>query len=207
MSGLFEYLFGSAISKAYAVFTGVMTELTFLAICIAGLVICASSLIFGHDSDADHHVDFGHHGGDDQGHDQGPGFLSIRGLSLLAVGFGSIGFIVFHYTRKPLVASMAGVVSAWLFAAVGLLMLRMLLHQQSNALLDTSAIIGATGVVVTSIPDGGYGEISLTVQGRQLTRVASTQGGVIPHGAPVRVLQSTGGMVVVEPVTGTPTHA
>ncbi|GEM_PF-725812 len=209
MTELFNFLFGSAVSKAYGVFTGVMTELVFLSICIGGLIICASSLIFGHDGDAhgDHHVELGHHGHDDSDHEQGPGFLSIRGLSLLAVGFGSVGFIVFHYTRKPLVASVAGLASGWLFAFMALLMLRMLLRQQSNSLLDTSALIGVVGVVVTSIPEGGCGEVILTVQGHQLTRVASTQGGAISHGAPVRVLQSTGGMVVVEPATGLGIHA
>ena len=209
MKPFFEYLFGSVVSKTYGVLTNVMTELTFLAICIGGLIICASSLIFGHDGDAhaDHHVEFGHHGNDDSSHEQGPGFLSIRGLSLLAVGFGAVGFIVFHYTQKPLVASLAGLASGWLFASLALLVLRTLLHQQSNSLLETSAIINAVGIVVTSIPEGGQGEITLAIQGRKLTRVATAQGGAISRGISVRILNSAGGIVVVEPVTASPTHA
>lgn len=206
---MIEYLFSSAFGKAYAFITSAMTELTFLGICIAGLIVCGASLIFGgHDSDfdGDHDVDLSGHGHDGHDHEQGPGMLSVRGLSLLAVGFGAVGYLAYHYTQKPLFASLTGLASGWLFAFTGLLVLRALLRQQSNALIDTSAIVGSVGIVMVSIPEGGHGEVALTVQGQQLTRVATTQGGAVEHGTPVRILNSAGGVVVVEPVTGAVTR-
>lgn len=204
---MIEYFFGSAFGKAYAFITSAMTELTFLGICIAGLIVCGASLIFGgHDGDfdGDHGGDlFGHDG---HGHEQGPGMLSMRGLSLLAVGFGAVGYLTYHYTQKPLFASLTGLASGWLFAFVSLLVLKALLRQQSNALINTSAIIGSSGIVMVTIPEGGYGEVALTVQGQQLTRVATAQGGAIEHGITVRILNSAGGVLVVEPVAGSVTR-
>jgi len=207
MSGFFEYFFGSAVGKAYGVFTGVMTELTFLAICIGGAIICGASLIFGGDDadlGVDHHLEIGH-SHDSDGHDQGPGVLSIRGLSMLATGFGGFGFLAFHYTKKPLFASLVGLASGLLFAFLGLLILRVLLRQESNSLIGMSAIIGSVGIVTVSIPENGLGEVALTVEGRQLTRMATAEGNAIRHGTSVRVLNSSGSTVVVAPATGVAT--
>ncbi|MDO8676148.1 MAG: NfeD family protein [Candidatus Azambacteria bacterium] len=209
MTELFGYLFGSAVSKAYGVFTGVMSELTFLAICVAGAIICGASLVFGGDDgdlDMGHHVEIGH-GHDSDGHDQGPGMLSIRGLSLLATGFGGFGFLAFHYTGKPLFASLMGLASGLLFTFLGLLVLRVLLRQESNSLIGTSAIIGLIGIVTVSIPKDGLGEVTLTVEGHQLTRTAAAEGSAIKHGMSVRVLSSSGGTIMVEPAIGAATHS
>lgn len=197
---MIEYLFGSTITGVYTFIANAMTELTFLAICVAGLIVCGFSLIFGgHDTDAN--TDGVEMGDGNNGDGHGPGMLSVRGLSLLAVGFGAVGYLVYHYTGKPLVASVSGLASGCLFAFLGLVMLRALLRQQSNLLIDTSAVIGATGMVVVAIPVAGRGEVTLTVQGQQISRVATTQGGAIPEGTLVRVLNSTGGVIVVEPMS------
>ena len=84
---MIEFIFGSAFSGLSAFISGLMTKLTFLAICTAGLIICLFSLIFGGDdgdTDTDSDTDTG------DGHD-GPSIVSVRGFSLLAVGFGAVG--------------------------------------------------------------------------------------------------------------------
>lgn len=201
---MLKFLFGGFFNRVNEFLTGVMTDLTFLAICVAGLVFVVFSLVFGGDGDGvdgDGDGVDGHDGFD--GHDHGPGVLSLRGVSLLAIGFGATGYLVYHYTGKPLVASVAGLAAGWLFAFLCMLMLRAFMNQESNSLINTSAIVGATGVVTTSIPEDGYGEVMFTVDGRQLNRVASAEGGKnIRQGTEVRVLSSMGGAVVVKSTSG-----
>ena len=197
---MFKFLFGSMFNRVNEFLTGVVTELTFLAICAAGLVFCVFSLLFGGDADgdADGGSADGHDGSD--GHDHGPGVLSLRGISLLANGFGATGFLVFNYTGKPLVASVAGLATGWVFAFLCMLMLRAFMRQESNSLISISDIVGADGIVTTSIPENGYGEVMLTVGSQQLTRIASAEGGGnVRHGTPIRVASTAGGVVVVRP--------
>ena len=196
-----KFLFGGLFDRVNEFLTGVMTELTFLAICAAGLVFCVFSLLFGGDADgdADGGSGDGHDGSD--GHEHGPGVLSLRGISLLAIGFGATGFLVYSYTGKPLVASIAGLMAGWVFAFLCMLMLRAAMNQESNSLIDTSAIVGSTGIVTLSIPENGPGEVALSIDGRELNRVANSKGGVnIKHGTRVRVLEAVGGMVIVEAI-------
>ena len=198
---MFKFLFGSMFNRVNEFLTGVVTELTFLAICAAGLVFCVFSLLFGGDADgdADGGSADGHDGSD--GHDHGPGVLSLRGISLLANGFGATGFLVFNYTGKPLIASVSGLAAGWVFAFICMLMLRAATRQESNSLIDTSAIVGSTGIVTLSIPENGLGEVALSVDGRELNKVASAKGGTeIQYGSRVRVLEAAGGMVVVEAI-------
>ena len=200
---MIKLLFGSLFDRVNEFLTGVVTELTFIAICAAGLVFVIFSLLFGGDDGdvgADGDAADGHDGSD--GHDHGPGVLSLRGISLLAIGFGATGFLVFNYTGKPLVASVAGLASGWVFAFLCMLMLRAFMRQESNSLLNSSAVVGSIGVVTTSILENGFGEVMLTVEGRQLSRVARAEGGeYVPLGTQVSVLTSAGGTIVVAPTT------
>lgn len=181
-----------------SLFKGSMAQLTFLALCIAGTVISAFSLIFGGDSDADADAD---HDGGDHGH-EGPKMFSIRGISLFATGFGGVGYLIQRYTGKTLVASASGLLAGFLMALLGLAFIRLFFKQQANSLVQAD-IDGATGVVTTSIPAarGGMGEVNLVVSGSQVTRLASTDAAAeIPSGSLVKVLKAVGNIVVVEKI-------
>ena len=71
-----------------SLFEGSLAQITFFSIFLAGMVFTLFSLIFGGDgeSDFDHDADHGGDHGADGAH--GPGMLSIRGASLMMVGFG-----------------------------------------------------------------------------------------------------------------------
>ena len=171
----------------------------FFAIFAFGMIFTLFSLIFGGEHDGGDHGDIhgdAHGDGDDN---QAPGFFSIRGISLFATGFGALGFIVMYYTEKVLLASVSGLGFGWVFAFLGLFMMRMLIRQQANSMMRPEEMIGTLGEVTTGIPDHGVGEVRMTVDGVTLTRTASsTSGTAIRSGTIVRVVRSDGGTVSVE---------
>lgn len=174
--------------------------MTFLSIFGAGLVFSMFSLLFG----GDHDHDVGHdHGGDhDDGDHGGPNIFSIRGLSLLATGFGGVGLLVMYATKHVLVASIAGLGFGWVFAVVGLSMMRVFMRQQSTSMISTEDYIGVVGVVTTSIPIKGLGEVRATVDGVTMTKAASAVGGKsLSTGTVVRVVRLLGGTLSVEEIS------
>lgn len=178
-----------------------ITLMSFFSIFLAGMIVTLFSLIFG--GDHDHGGDAGHdvHGdsGDSDGEHQGPGMFSLRGISLLATGFGAVSFLVMYYTNQILVASVAGMAFGWVFAFVCLSLLRIFIRQQGSSLIDPKDFVGVIGEVTTGIPPHGVGEVRVTVDGVTMTRTASAVGGKkIPTGRVVRVIRAEGGTVCVE---------
>lgn len=174
--------------------------MSFFSIFAGGMVFTMFSLVFGgHD-----HSDVGHDLGHDVGHDgdndsQGPGVFSVRGISLLAVGFGATAFIVQYYTNQIFVSSISGLAFGWVFAAVGMAVYRVLIRQQGSSVVKSTSYIGLVGVVTTTIPANGLGEVRLTVEGETVIRTASAESGVtIPTGTPVTVTNVSGGSVTVK---------
>jgi hypothetical protein len=174
--------------------------LTFFSIFAAGMTFTVFNLLFG--GDADHDGGF-EHGGDhdaDGGDAHGPGLLSIRGVSFLLTGFGGVAFITMHFTEKVFVSSLAGLAGGWPFALVCLALYRVFIRQEASSLITGADFDGATGAVVTSIPEKGLGEVTILVAGKQLTKSAVTSGGIaLPTGTPIRVKQYLGDRVLVEP--------
>ncbi len=193
---------------ATSLLSGAMAELMFLAICIGSAVITTFSLIFGGDHDADHGDVGGDHGdvgGHDVHHDDGdhsrdgPGFFSVRGLTLFGTGFGGVGYLVQHFTSRTLTAGASGLAAGVALAAVGLAFIRAFYHQQASSLVPSGAIVGAVGMVTTSIPRDGAGEAEFTVGGIHTTRLAtSANGAAIERGKTVRVVRAASHAVVVE---------
>ncbi|OGY88619.1 MAG: hypothetical protein A3B30_03595 [Candidatus Komeilibacteria bacterium RIFCSPLOWO2_01_FULL_52_15] len=190
------YLFGDSLAL-----------LVFFSIFSAGMVFTLFSLIFGGDHDgADHGGDMhaGDHAGDQHGdsdsEQQGPGMFSVRGISILATGFGGVAFIVEYLTGKPVVSSIAGVAVAWPFAVLCLMLYRFFIHQGASSHIRPSQFMNALGVVVTGIPVGELGEVAVNIEGAaQVTKMAVARGGeALPTGTPVRVIEYLGDRLVVE---------
>lgn len=187
-----------------SLFQGAVAELVFLAICIGCGIITGFTLLFG----GDHDHDVGHDGGVD-GHDsdhgdghQGPSFFSIRGLTLFGTGFGGVGYLVQHFTGKTLVASVSGLASGVVLAMAGLAFIRMFFQQQASSLVSDQQIVGTIGSVITSIPEGGMGEVEFNAAGVHTTRAATSLGGrAISRGAPVKIIQTVGHLVIVQPIS------
>jgi hypothetical protein len=173
--------------------------MTFFTIFSVGLVITLFSLVFGgHDHGGEFHTEVEH---GDVGHDEGagPSMFSLRGLSLLATGFGAVAFLVMLYTDKVLLSSVAGLGFGWVFAFGGIAMMRMFMRQQGSSNISPSDYLESEAEVTTSIPAGGIGEVRTTVHGVTVTRPATSANGQrIPSGRMVRIVRNIGGTLSVE---------
>ncbi len=195
-----------------ALFGDSLALVVFFSIFLGGLTFSVFSLLFGGDADhdldvADHdaHFDADHSAeatGDDVHDVHAPGVLSVRGISLMMVGFGGVAFIIQYYTEKILFAAVGGVLSGWLFAFALMLLLKLFYSQQSSSQVSATEIVGAYGIVSVSIPDGGdLGEVQLNVAGNQMNKPAtSSTGDGISRNTRVRVRNYVEGRVVVSEV-------
>jgi len=202
------------------------TTITFFTIFLVGVVFSAFSLILGGHGDhgADHDVghDVGHDAGHDGAHDGSGdhgdhggdhsdgglgissffavGMFSVRGVALLATGFGGFGFLIFTLTQKILFSTAAALVGGYIFAFIVLYTLKVFKSQQANSLVSSSSAIGVEGIVTVSIPEDGLGEVSLRVSGTEMFKPArSANRGPIKSGTRVQVNQISGGTLVVTP--------
>lgn len=192
-----------------SVIASASASIVFLTIFLVGLTSSLFSLVFGGDEDASHdagdgdvHVDGDHDGGEGGG-DQGfsVSVLSVRGMSLLATGFGGVGLVVYLQSGKLVFSTIAGFVVGYGFAFLMLYLVRMLKKQQANSIISMDSAIGSKGVIVTSIPVGGLGEVRLVISGVQMTKMCVAKGGkAITSGTSVQVEGVNGGTIVVSPV-------
>ena len=163
----------------------------FLVIGGAGLAILAGSLVFGEI------LYFGHVDVD------GPfslaaiaAFISAFGLGGAAVAavlpdLGALGLLL---------ATAGGVVAAVPAAWFAIRLTRAVMHMRTDATLRRDHLIGSTGVVVSPVPDGGYGEVRLQVAGQQIKFNAKADT-AIPAGTAVFVIGApTETSVVVEQI-------
>lgn len=208
---MFEW-FGHAVSQATA-------AIVFFSIFLFGVVISSISLFFGghdehdvdggdtdtdHDSDSEH--DSEHADGESDSaistfHGVNMGLLSLRGLCLLSVGLGGVGFVVQIHTGRVVFATVAGLLSGYVFAIGILYLLRIFKSQQANSFIDHSEAVGGQAVVTTSIPENGPGEVRIVISGRDMYKTAtSVDGKPIRAGALVRIESIGGGSAVVSPI-------
>lgn len=191
----------------------------FFSIFLLGVSFSTLSLLFGGDHDADSDVDIGDADGDFDGgdHDVGDGdgdaggdgdashgmhigVLSVRGIALLATGFGGAGFVTQIYTQKPIFSTVVAMVFGYLFALGVLSLLKVFKSQQANSLIQTKSAISTTGVVTISIPRGELGEVRINIDGVEVTSMARSSGDqAIPSGTRVRVDDVMGGTFFVSP--------
>lgn len=98
-----------------------------------------------------------------------------------------------------LIATLAGIVAAIPAAWLAIRLTRAVMNMRTDATLTRHDLIGSTGVVLTAIPAGGYGEVKLNMSGQTLKYNARAEG-AIPAGTPVFVVGApTETSVVVEP--------
>lgn len=163
----------------------------FLVIGIVGTALVVLSLVFGEVFEGAF---------DSLDIDAGSGIFSapVIGAFLAAGGFG--GVLVMSSTNLGLVAGLFGGGAAGLvMGTLALLMTRSLMRMPTDAPVRLGDVIGKAATVVTRIPEGGLGEVSLVHLGQRMKLNARAQVPV-PAGTKVVIIAVTSpSSVLVEP--------
>lgn len=132
--------------------------------------------------------------------DAGSGVFSapVIGAFLAAAGFG--GALVMGRTNGGVLAgTLAGGAAGCVIATLALLLTRSLMHMPTDAAVRLADLVGKTGIVVTRIPEGGLGEISLVHLGQRMKLSARAQAPVPAHTKVVVIEVASPSSVFVEP--------
>lgn len=134
--------------------------------------------------------------------DTGGGVFSgpVLGAFLASFGFGA-ALIMYGTDVGVGLGALGGLGSGILVGGVALLMMRSLVHMPTDETVTTQGLEGSPGIVITTIPDEGYGEVTLRHHGEQRKYNARATER-ITAGTQVRVIAvlSTSA-VMVEPAT------
>jgi hypothetical protein len=169
--------------------------ITFLVIGAVGVVVLAVSLLLGD------LLGLGH------GDVDGP--FSVPAVAGFVGAFGFVGLILAALVPGGTGAEAGVGAAGGLLAAVptGWLAIRLtraLAGMPTDATLTSGDLIGATGVVITPIRAGGYGEVSLAVSGQRLKYNARADA-PLAAGTPVLVIETPSATsVVVEETAALP---
>lgn len=134
----------------------------------------------------------------DPGHsDPTEGFkvLSVQSIAAFMMGFGWAGLGALKGTGLTVgvslgVATFGGVGMVWLAA----LLLKGVYDLERSGNINLNSAVGSEAQVYAQIPAGGsgYGQVRLTINGRQRYVKAASEGGEIGTGARVRVVGISG---------------
>lgn len=170
-----------------------MTGMVFLGVFIVSVIVSLGAFIFGHDGD---------HGGGDHGGDSMPSVFSMRVISLFLVGFSGVGMMAYYaWNLSPGISTLLGIVFGLILGGIGYAFVVFFHKQQANSMVQTQEYIGVTGRVTIAIPQGGTGEISVTVNNQLRSIFAITaDGSPLPEGRPAKIVSMAGGTATVQAV-------
>lgn len=129
--------------------------------------------------------------------DFGSGVVSapVIGSFLAAFGFGA-ALIMTATGFSAAGGALGGLASGLAVGGLALLLTRTLMDMPTDPAARTADLVGAEAVVITRIPDGGLGEVSLTHAG-QIKKLSARAPAPIPEGTPVVVTAVTSSSSVV----------
>lgn len=142
----------------------------FLIVGAIGFVLVLFSMFSGHDGEISVDHDVGHDGGGDS-----ISIFSFRTITTFMTAFGGIGALCTYFEKTILVASIWGIVAGLLFAFIAWWLTSFATKQQASSVIDSSDLIGKTGVVHTSVPEGGTGEVQIEYAGQRKYMPAKSQ--------------------------------
>jgi membrane protein implicated in regulation of membrane protease activity len=146
--------------------------------------------VTAHDGAFDHAGEFG-----------GPSIFSARIMASFLTAFGVGGVVARYYDLSHPAASGVGVVAGAVMSSIVFQFAKILYSQQASSELRMATLVGRSAEVSVGIPDGGVGQITLTVGGQRTEQVArSATGSAVPRGAEVLITGLRGDSVVVAPV-------
>jgi membrane protein implicated in regulation of membrane protease activity len=169
-----------------------MVTVTFLVIGAIGVILLAASLFIG---DVLH-----------IGHPDADGPFSVPAIAAFVGAFGFGGAIAASLTGGSsgvavLAAVLAGVGVAFPTAWGTMLLARAAGRMRTDATPTRSDLVGRLGVVITSIPTEGYGEVRITIGG-QPVKLNARSDKPVAMGARVFVVEApTDTSVIVEETT------
>jgi membrane protein implicated in regulation of membrane protease activity len=165
--------------------------LLYFIIMAVGITLLLATLVLGELVDV---FDFGLDFGDGAGPFSGP----VLGIGLTA--FGATGMLTRVYDWPSFLGAITSGLSALAFGALGWWMLA-LVHRQTGSTDQTmTSMAGRLGEVTTRIAPDGIGEVLLTTSDSTRHVLARSRDGTeISPGTVVRVVQTVGGSVIVEP--------
>ena len=179
--------------------------LMYAAIGAFGLIFLLVMLFVGEFFGGDHEIHAGEiaeHG--DLGHDAGPSIFSARIMASFLTAFGVGGVVARYYELSHPAASGVGILTGTVLSGLVYQFARILYSQQASSEVRMAGLVGKSGEVTVPIPEGGVGQITVTVGGQRTTQIArSADGRAISGGREVVVTGLRGDTVVVAP-SGTP---
>lgn len=127
--------------------------------------------------------------------------FSLHGITGFFMIFGLVGLSLSKAGVHELITAVVGLVAGGitLLSVAGVYYYMRRLQSDGTMQMDTA--IGLTGIVYLTIPDGGSGQVSITIQGglKQFDAI-STGSQKIPTGSKIKVVARNGGTLVVEHV-------
>jgi len=135
------------------------TVTPFIVIGAVGLGLLVLSLVLGE-------VFEGLLGGFDV--DAGGGVFSgpVLGAFLASFGFGA-ALIIYTTGAGAALGALGGLVSGLVVGGIALVMMRSLINMPTDETVSTSGLVSTTGIVITSIPAEGFGEVTIRHHGSQ----------------------------------------
>jgi hypothetical protein len=119
--------------------------------------------------------------------DIGGGILSapVLGSFLASFGFGA-ALIMTATGASATAGALGGLGSGAVVGGIALVMMRQLMTMPTDASMDSADLVGVTGNVITSIPAGGFGEVTVRHLG-QLQKLNARAAEPVPAGTPIIV--------------------
>lgn len=178
----------------------------FICIMVVGFMVLGASLLFGevfeHGGEIAHDIAVEHdvfdHGGDVEHSQGGPSFLSLRMLASFATGFGGGGAIGRYLDFGYVASSFFGLAMAVAVAAIVYFIVSFLYKQQATSGVSVADCLEKQAIVCVAIPENGMGQVTLTLKGATLTKMAKSEDGKPrENGTTVLVKQVVGDYIVV----------
>lgn len=134
--------------------------IAFVIIGAVGVAVVLISLLFGDFLDG--LFDLGHF-------EVADGILSTPVVGAFLAAFGAGGALLLRGLETSLLgASIGGLVAGLILGGGTLALVRTLMHMPTDATPRTADLVGRIGTVVTRIPAGGLGEISVVSAGQRV---------------------------------------
>jgi membrane-bound ClpP family serine protease len=125
--------------------------------------------------------------------------LSGKVLATGMTAFGAVGMITQYYDWGPVLSALTSTLAALFLGAVAWWLISAVQRQTGSTETTVASMRGRQAQVTISIPAGSIGEVQLSsVSGTSHMSARSVDGGTIPAGASVRVVESSGSILLVE---------
>lgn len=126
--------------------------------------------------------------------------MPVIGAFLAAFGFGS-ALIAYSTSLGTGMSAVGGLGAGFVVGGISYGLTRSLMKMNTDEPVRSGDLVGIHGTVVTRIPEGGLGEVSLTVRG-QIQKLGARSTQPIAAGTAVIVTSVTSpSSVVVEPIS------